>query len=54
MTVRVKADFVVQAKESNKKMLEALPSTSYPLYPQGHEAEVPENQSNTGKPLEQR
>ncbi|KAI4722978.1 hypothetical protein E4T48_00762 [Aureobasidium sp. EXF-10727] len=43
------------AKESNRKMLESLPSTSYPLEPQGHEAEVPQGyQSNTGKPLEQR
>ncbi|CAD0092323.1 unnamed protein product [Aureobasidium vineae] len=40
---------------SNRKMLESLPSTSYPLEPQGHEAEVPQGyQSNTGKPLEQR
>lgn len=45
----------VQAKESNRKMLESLPSTSYPLKPTGHEAEVPQGyQSNTGKPLEQR
>ncbi|THX00523.1 hypothetical protein D6D13_09451 [Aureobasidium pullulans] len=44
-----------QAKESNRKMLESLPSTSYPLKPTGHEAEVPQGyQSNTGKPLEQR
>ncbi|KAG2163877.1 hypothetical protein VTO58DRAFT_102796 [Aureobasidium pullulans] len=43
------------AKESNRKMLESLPSTSYPLKPTGHEAEVPQGyQSNTGKPLEQR
>ncbi|KAG9522951.1 NADH-ubiquinone oxidoreductase, partial [Aureobasidium melanogenum] len=43
------------AKESNRKMLESLPSTSYPLEPTGHEAEVPKGyQSNTGKPLEQR
>lgn len=36
-------------------MLESLPSTSYPLKPTGHEAEVPQGyQSNTGKPLEQR
>ena len=45
----------LQAKESNRKMLESLPSTSYPLEPTGHEAEVPKGyQSNTGKPLEQR
>ena len=46
---------ILQAKESNRKMLESLPSTSYPLKPTGHEAEVPQGyQSNTGKPLEQR
>ncbi|KAI5235998.1 hypothetical protein E4T43_08881 [Aureobasidium subglaciale] len=43
------------AKESNRKILEALPNPSYPLEPTGHEAEVPQGyQSNTGKPLEQR
>ncbi|KAI5211689.1 hypothetical protein AUEXF2481DRAFT_29737 [Aureobasidium subglaciale EXF-2481] len=43
------------AKESNRKILEALPNPSYPLEPTGHEAEVPRGyQSNTGKPLEQR
>ncbi|GAB7351026.1 hypothetical protein MBLNU459_g1512t3 [Dothideomycetes sp. NU459] len=45
---------VPYAKESHKKTLEALPSTTYPLYPTGAEAEVPESQSNTGKPFEQR
>ncbi|KAI4844825.1 lactobacillus shifted protein [Aureobasidium sp. EXF-8846] len=43
------------AKESNRKYLESLPSTPYPLKPTGDEAEVPMGyQSNTGKPLEQR
>jgi hypothetical protein len=50
------SDFVAKkAKESNRKYLESLPSTPYPLKPTGDEAEVPMGyQSNTGKPLEQR
>lgn len=46
-----------QAKESSRKLIEAAGNPSYPLDPidvQGDPAVVPENQSNTGKPLEQR
>ncbi|KAL1304205.1 hypothetical protein AAFC00_000628 [Neodothiora populina] len=45
---------VPYAKEANRKHIEALPFHSYPLEPTGDPAEVPFNQSNTGKPLEQR
>jgi len=44
----------VQAYEKNRKLLEAQSGHSYPLEATGHQAEVPESQSNTGKPLEQR
>ncbi|GAB7342768.1 hypothetical protein MBLNU457_g0908t1 [Dothideomycetes sp. NU457] len=42
------------AYEKNRKFLEAQPYTTYPLEPTGDAAQVPESQSNTGRPLEQR
>ncbi|KAF1346244.1 NADH-ubiquinone oxidoreductase [Delphinella strobiligena] len=45
---------VPYAKQGNRKYIEALPHNAYPLDPTGDAAEVPFNQSNTGKPLEQR
>lgn len=49
-------DFILtnQAHEKNKTHIEALPNPSYPLYPTGDSAEVPESQSITDAPLEQR
>jgi len=42
------------AHEKHRELLEAQETTSYPLSPVGDAAEVPESQSNTGLPLEQR
>ncbi|KAK4934565.1 hypothetical protein LTR66_015577 [Elasticomyces elasticus] len=43
-----------QAQEHHREFLESQPYTPYPLEPHGDPAEVPESQSNTGRPLEQR
>ncbi|KAF2203785.1 NADH-ubiquinone oxidoreductase [Delitschia confertaspora ATCC 74209] len=42
------------AQEKHRKHLESLPSTSYPLEPTGHEAEVGEAQRITNEPRVQR
>ncbi|KAI1917925.1 hypothetical protein LOZ61_000039 [Ophidiomyces ophidiicola] len=42
------------ANEHNRKFLESLPQTSYPLEPVGHPAEVPESQRVTDGAFEQR
>ncbi|KAK4945080.1 hypothetical protein LTR28_008110 [Elasticomyces elasticus] len=42
------------AQEHHREFLESQPYTPYPLEPHGDPAEVPESQSNTGRPLEQR
>ncbi|KAL9614461.1 MAG: hypothetical protein Q9167_001064 [Letrouitia subvulpina] len=44
----------LQAHENNRKMLQSLPSTTYPLEPQGHSAEVPESQRVSDEPFGQR
>ena len=60
------ADRVFQAHEKNRKYLQSLPSTSFPLEPTNDPAALPSGhitgktgstepyQSNTGLPLEQR
>lgn len=45
---------IFQANEHHREHLESLPSTPYPLSPQGDAAEVPESQRITDGPLEQR
>jgi NADH dehydrogenase (ubiquinone) Fe-S protein 6 len=44
----------LQANEHHRKHLESLPSTSYPLVPQGDAAEVPISQRITDEALGQR
>merc|ERR1711881_767969 len=42
------------ANEHHRKHLESLPSTTYPLAPQGNAAEIPESQRITNEALGQR
>ncbi|KAI4128929.1 MAG: hypothetical protein LQ338_002481 [Usnochroma carphineum] len=42
------------AHEQHRKYLQSLPSTTFPLEPQGQVGEVPQSQSVTGEPFEQR
>ena len=44
----------VKANEHHRPLLEAQPSTTYPLGPTTDPAQVPESQSLTGKPFETR
>jgi hypothetical protein len=48
------ANDILQANEHHRKHLEAQPTTSYPLAPTGHPAEVNESQRITDEPLAQR
>jgi len=43
-----------QAHEHHRKMLQSLPSTTYPLEPVGAPAEVPESQRVSDEPFGQR
>ena len=43
-----------QAHEHHRKLLQSLPSTTYPLEPVGHAAEVPESQRVSDEPFGQR
>lgn len=47
-------DLQFQAKEQHRKLLQSLPSTTYPLEPVGHPAEVPESQKVNDQPFGQR
>lgn len=44
----------IKAHEHHRAHLESLPSTSYPLGPQGDAAEVAEPQKVTDEPIAQR
>ncbi|KAI4211881.1 MAG: hypothetical protein LQ351_005372 [Letrouitia transgressa] len=44
----------LQAHENHREMLQGLPSTTYPLEPQGQPAEVPESQRVSDEPFGQR
>ncbi|KAL8701294.1 MAG: hypothetical protein Q9224_000564 [Gallowayella concinna] len=41
----------LQAQEHHRKMLQSLPSTTYPLEPQGAVGEVPESQRVSDEPF---
>lgn len=45
---------LIQAHEQHRPYLESLPSTTYPLKPTGHPAEVNETQRITNEGFEQR
>jgi NADH dehydrogenase (ubiquinone) Fe-S protein 6 len=45
---------IIQANEHNRKHLESLPETPYPLSAQGDTAEINETQRITDEGLEQR
>lgn len=52
--IRTYADFAPKAHEHHRKLLQSLPSTTYPLEPLGHPAEVPESQRVSDEPFGQR
>ncbi len=47
-------DTPLQAHEHHRQLLQSLPSTTYPLEPVGHPAEVPESQRVNDQPFGQR